>query len=216
MAKNFERRILQSYGSRYRVDIQNPDPEVGGPQVFQQQATTDEDDTLSVGMDQKGLYHIYNDKTIEIVGGARSEQDGPDIVITGKHGDIFITAEENGRIRIRGKGITIQADEDLNLIGGRNVNIKSGSGRVLMAGNTLEKDGLKGNLLEPDQQWAYKVFDGTGLPADKFSQLTSKFSGITDLAGDIVKSPDIFSSFVQDTIKDAIGGFTGGLTDGLF
>lgn len=211
MAKNYQRRILQSYGSRYRLDIQNPEPDVGGPQVFNQQATTDDDATLSVGLNQKGLYHIYNDNTIEIVGGARSEQDGPDIVITGKHGDIFITAEENGRIRIRGKGVTIQADEDLNLIGGRNVNIKSGSGRVLLSGNTLEKDGLKGNLLEPDQEWAYKVFEGTGLPANQFSMLTSKFSGITDLAGDLVKSPDIFSSFVQDAISGAIGGFTGGL-----
>ena len=211
MAKNYQRRILQSYGSRYRLDIQNPEPDVGGPQVFNQQATTDDDATLSVGLNQKGLYHIYNDNTIEIVGGARSEQDGPDIVITGKHGDIFITAEENGRIRIRGKGVTIQADEDLNLIGGRNVNIKSGSGRVLLAGNTLEKDGLKGNLLEPDQEWAYKVFEGTGLPANQFSMLTSKFSGITDLAGDLVKSPDIFSSFIQDAVSGAIGGFTGGL-----
>ena len=211
MAKNYQRRILQSYGSRYRLDIQNPEPDVGGPQVFNQQATTDDDATLSVGLNQKGLYHIYNDNTIEIVGGARSEQDGPDIVITGKHGDIFITAEENGRIRIRGKGVTIQADEDLTLIGGRNVNIKSGSGRVLLSGNTLEKDGLKGNLLEPDQEWAYKVFEGTGLPANQFSMLTSKFSGITDLAGDLVKSPDIFSSFVQDAISGAIGGFTGGL-----
>ena len=211
MAKNYQRRILQSYGSRYRLDIQNPEPDVGGPQVFNQQATTDDDATLSVGLNQKGLYHIYNDNTIEIVGGARSEQDGPDIVITGKHGDIFITAEENGRIRIRGKGVTIQADEDLTLIGGRNVNIKSGSGRVLLSGNTLEKDGLKGNLLEPDQEWAYKVFEGTGLPANQFSMLTSKFSGITDLAGDLVKSPDIFSSFVQDAISGAISGFTGGL-----
>ena len=211
MAKNYQRRILQSYGSRYRLDIQNPEPDVGGPQVFNQQATTDDDATLSVGLNQKGLYHIYNDNTIEIVGGARSEQDGPDIVITGKHGDIFITAEENGRIRIRGKGVTIQADEDLNLIGGRNVNIKSGSGRVLLAGNTLEKDGLKGNLLEPDQEWAYKVFEGTGLPANQFSMLTSQFSGITDLAGNLVKSPDIFSSFIQDTVSSAISGLTGGL-----
>ena len=211
MAKNYERRILQSYGSRYRVDIQNPDPDVGGPEVFNQQATTDEDDTLSVGLKQDGKYHIYNDKTIEIVGGARSNESGVDIIITGKNGDVWINAEEDGRVRIRGKNIIVQADEDLDLIGGRNVNIKSGSGRVLVSGNTLEKDGLKGNMLEPDKQWAYRVFDGTGLPASEFGELTSGFSGITDLAGDIVKSPDQFASFVQGAISDAIGGFTGGL-----
>lgn len=211
MAKNYERRILQSYGSRYRLDIQNPEPDVGGPEVFNQQATTDEDETLSVGLNQKGLYHIYNDNSIEIVAGAKSNVDGVDIVIAGKHGDVVINAEENGRIRIRGKGVTIQADEDLTLIGGRNVNIKSGSGRVLLSGNTLEKDGLKGNLLEPQQEWAYRVFDGTGLPADKFSSLSSGFSGVTDLAGDLVKSPDQFASFIGDAVSSAIGGITGGL-----
>lgn len=211
MAKNYERRILQSYGSRYRFDIQNPEPDVGGPEVFKQQATTDEDETLSVGLNQKGLYHIYNDNSIEIAAGAKSNVDGVDIVIAGKHGDVVINAEENGRIRIRGKGVTIQADEDLTLIGGRNVNIKSGSGRVLLSGNTLEKDGLKGNLLEPQQEWAYKVFDGTGLPADKFSSLASGFSGVTDLAGDLVKSPDQFASFIGDAVSSAISGVTGGL-----
>lgn len=211
MAKNYERRILQSHGSRYRFDVQNPEPDVGGPEVFNQQGTTDEDDTVSVGLKQNGMYHIYNDRTIEVVGGARSKESGVDVVITGKNGDVWITAEQDGRVRIRGKNVIVQADEDLDLIGGRNVNIKSGSGRVLLGGNTLEKDGLKGNLLEPDQQWAYKVFDGTGLPANKFSELTSGFSGITDLAGDLVKSPDIFSSFVQEAISGAIGGFTGGL-----
>ena len=211
MAKNYERRILQSYGSRYRLDIQNPEPDVGGPQVFNQQATTDEDDTLSVGLNQKGIYHIYNDKSVEIVGGARSKESGVDVVITGKNGDVWITAEQDGRVRIRGKNVIVQADEDLDLVGGRNVNIKSGSGRVLVSGNTLEKDGLKGNMLEPDKQWAYRVFDGTGLPANEFSSLISDFSGVTDLAGDIVKSPDQFASFVQGAITDAIGGITGGL-----
>ena len=211
MAKNFERRILQSYGSRYRLVIQNPEPDVGGPQVFNQQATTDEEDTLSVGLNQKGIYHIYNDKTVEVVGGAGSKESGVDVVITGKNGDVWITAEQDGRVRIRGKNVIVQADEDLDLVGGRNVNIKSGSGRVLVSGNTLEKDGLKGNLLEPDKQWAYRVFDGTGLPANEFSSLVSEFSGVTDLAGDIVKSPDQFASFVQGAITDAIGGITGGL-----
>ena len=211
MAKNYERRILQSYGSRYRLDIQNPEPDVGGPQVFNQQATTDEDDTLSVGLNQKGIYHIYNDKSVEIVGGARSKESGVDVVITGKNGDVWITAEQDGRVRIRGKNVIVQADEDLDLVGGRNVNIKSGSGRVLVSGNTLEKDGLKGNMLEPDEQWAYRVFDGTGLPASEFSSLTSDFSGVTDLAGDIVKSPNQFASFVQGAITDAIGGIAGGL-----
>ena len=211
MAKNWERRSLQSYGSHYRMDILNPQVDAGGEDVFQQQAVTDEEQTCLVSYQQNGTYRIYNDSTIEIVGGAKSKDNGVDVVITGKNGDVMITADQNGEVRIRGKSVTVQADDDLNLIGGRNVNISSGSGRVLLSGNTLEKDALKGNLLEPSEQWAYKVFDGTGLPAYAFPSLTSGFSGITDLAGDIVKSPDAFSDFISGSISDAISGFTGGL-----
>lgn len=210
-AENWERRILLSHGSRYRVDIQNPEVDVGGPNVFVEQATTDDENTLSRGLNQKGIYHIYNDKTIEIVGGAQSKESGIDVVITGKNGDVVITADQNGAVRIRGKNIILQADEDVDIVGGRNVNIKSGAGRVLVAGNTLEKDGLKGNLLEPEEQWAWKVFDGTGLPANEFSNLVPGFSGITDLAGDIVNSPDQFASFISDTIGGVVGNITGGL-----
>jgi len=212
MAKpNWERRTLMSHGSRYRLDIQNPEVDAGGAKVFTQQSTTDDDDTLEVAHQQNGIYHIYNDKTIEIVGGAQSKESGIDVVIAGKNGDVVITADQNGAVRIRGKNIIIQADEDVDIVGGRNVNIKSGAGRVLVAGNTLEKDGLKGNLLEPEEQWAWKVFEGTGLPSNEFSSLVPGFSGITDLAGDIVNNPDQFASFISDTIGGVIGNVTGGL-----
>lgn len=212
-AENWERRILVSHGSQYRLDILNPQVDNGGPNVFVQQATTDDENTLSVGLNQKGVYHVYNDKTIEIVGGAQSKESGIDVVITGKNGDVVITADQNGAVRIRGKNIVLQADEDVDIVGGRNVNIKSGSGRTLLTGNTLEKDALKGNLLEPEQQWSWKVFDGTGLPSYAFPDLVSKFSGVTDLAGNVVNSPDQFADFISATISNAIGGVTGGLID---
>jgi len=213
---NWERRILNSYGSRFRIDIQNPEVDAGGPKVYVQQSTTDDDNTLEIAHQQNGIFHIYNDKTVEIVGGAQSKESGIDVVIAGKNGDVVITADQNGAVRIRGKNVIIQADEDVDIVGGRNVNLRAGSGRVLVSGNTLEKDGLKGNLLEPEEQWAYKVFEGTGLPADKFSMLASPFSGITDLAGDLVNSPDQFSSLITGAITDAVGGVIGNVTGGLF
>ena len=213
---NWERRTLLSHGSRFRLDIQNPEVDAGGAKVFVQQSVTDDEETLEIAHQQNGIYHIYNDKTIEIVGGAQSKESGIDVVIAGKNGDVVITADQNGAVRIRGKNVIIQADEDVDIVGGRNVNLRAGSGRVLVSGNTLEKDGLKGNLLEPEEQWAYKVFEGTGLPSNKFSQLTSPFSGVTDLAGDLVNSPDQFTSFISGTIQDALGGIIGNVTGGLF
>jgi hypothetical protein len=168
-----------------------------------------------MGQQQDGLWRLYNDDKVEIVGGAKVVEDGVCVTIVGKNGDVVINADNNGRVRIRGQNINLQADEDVNITAGRNVNIKSGSGRTLLAGNTLEKDALKGNLLDPEKQWAFRVFEGTGLPAGMFSQLLSPFSGITDLAGSIVDGVgfgDAISGAVSSAVSGAVSGAVGGGT----
>lgn len=210
--ENWERRVLQSWGSNVRLDINNPQVTEGGRDVYNFYGYTQEENNLSlVTFKETGNFSVYCDKTIEVVGGMKSDENGVDIVITGKNGDVVINAEKNGRIRIRGKDIVLQADEDIDIQAGRNVNINSGSGRVLLKGNTLEKDGLKGNILDPNQNWAWRVFEGTGLPGFAFPGLASPFSGITDLAGQLISSPDIFAQTIQSTVSGAISGVTGGL-----
>jgi hypothetical protein len=102
----------------------------------------------------------------------------------------------------------LQADEDVDIVAGRNINLKSGSGRVLISGNTLEKTGLKVNILDPTQEWAYRVYEGTGLPAGSFADLLSSFSGIANLAGDLVKNPNLFAGFVEGAVSNAIASAT--------
>ena len=203
MSDNWERRILHSYGAHFRLDIQNPQTTIGGADVYNFYSITDDEKTCLVGHQQDGTYRVYNSGTVEIV--------GVDIIIAGKNGDVAINAEKNGKVRIRAKDIILQADEDVEIIGGRNVNIKSGSGRTLIAGNTLEKTGLKGNLLEAPQEWAYRVYEGTGLPAGQFGSLRSAFSGIQSLAGDIINAPDQFQSFVSGAVSNAIQAASSGL-----
>lgn len=202
--KNWERRILQSMGSNFRIDVNNPQTSVGGDDVYNIYASTDDDKSCLLGLQQNGVFRMYNDGAIEIVGGQSSESSSVDVIIAGKNGDVVVQAEKNGRVRIRGKSVVIQADEDVDISAGRNVNIGSGSGRVLVRGNTLEKTGLKGNLLEPEKQWAYRVFDGTGLPGFSFASLASPFSGISDLAGSLVSNPNIFGDLVSDAVGGAI------------
>ncbi len=212
--KNWERRILQSMGSNFRLDVNNPQTSVGGDDVYNFYAENNEGKTNLMGFQQNGFFRIYNDSSIEIVGGQTSESAGVDITIVGKNGDVVINAEKNGRVRVRGKNVTIQADEDVDIMAGRNINLQSGSGRVLVRGNTLEKTGLKGNLLEPEKQWAYRVFDGTGLPAFAFSALVSPFSGITDLAGNLLDNPNLFGNLVQGAVETATSAATGGFRGG--
>lgn len=211
MSDNWERRILQSFGSQFRIDIQNPQTTVGGADVYNIYAITDDERTCLIGYQQDSTFRVHNHGTIEIVGGAKADENGVDVIITGKNGDVWINADKNGKVRIRGKDVVIQADEDLELQAGRNLTLKSGSGRLLLKGNTLEKTGLKGNLLEPQQEWAYRVYEGTGLPGSEFASLRSPFSGIQALAGDILNAPDQFASFVSGAISNAVsnaGDFT--------
>lgn len=209
--KSWERRTLMSYGSNFRIDVNNPQTTVGGEDVYNIYGITDEEDVCLMGLQQNGIFRIYNNKTVEIVGGQKTSENGVDIVISGKNGDVIINADKNGRIRIRGKNVIIQADEDVDISGGRNVNIKAGSGRVLIGGNTLEKAGLKGNLLDPEQQWAWRVFEGTGLPGGEFSSLLSPFGGITDIATQLVANPASFGQVLTSAVTDSITGAVGGV-----
>lgn len=210
--KSWEKRTLMSYGSQFRIDVNNPQTTVGGSDVYNIYGITDEEDICLMGLQQNGIFRIYNNRTVEIVGGQKTAENGIDIVIAGKNGDILINAEKNGRIRIRGKNIVLQADEDIDISGGRNVNIKSGSGRILLGGNTLEKNGLKGNLLDPEQHWAWRVYENTGLPGGSFPGLISGFSGISNIATQLAANP---ASFGQLITEGVIGGVTGALGGSL-
>ncbi len=205
MTANWEKRSLHSFGSNFRLDICNPQITTSGSQIYELYGVTDKEEDVSlIGLGEDGNFHLYNDKTIEIVGGQKASSNGIDILIQGKNGDVCINADRNGRVRIRAKDIVLQADEDVDIVAGRNINLKSGSGRVLISGNTLEKTGLKGNILDPSQEWAYRVYEGTGLPAGSFADLISPFSGITNLAGDLVKNPNLFAGFVEGAVSNAI------------
>ena len=214
--QNWERRILQSFGSNFRLDIANPQKTVGGEDLYNLYSVTDEEKVCLMGQQQDGIWRLYNDEKVEIVGGAKVVEDGVCVTIVGKNGDVVINADNNGRVRIRGQNVIIQADEDVSITAGRNVNIKSGSGRVLLAGNTLEKDGLKGNLLDPEKQWARRVFENTGLPASALADLLPSFGGITDLAGSILTGGfgNAISGAVGNAVSGAVSGAVGGAVGG--
>jgi 4-hydroxyphenylpyruvate dioxygenase len=47
-----------------------------------------------------------------LIAGQKSKSNSVDIIISGRNGDVCITAEKNGRVRIRGQNIMIDADEE--------------------------------------------------------------------------------------------------------
>lgn len=164
---NWESRDIWSLGPQFRIDVQNPQVGSNGSSVYDIYGISDNRDVNICGLMQGGIYRIYNDKTIEIVGGYKNKEKQVDIKITGENGDICITANRNGAIRIRGKNVVIQAEEDVDIKGGRNVNISAGSGRVLLNCNKGDINGLTGTLVEAlGSTFGMKVFEGSFVGGD--------------------------------------------------
>ena len=184
--QNWQGRSLTSFGPKFRLDMNNPQMGCNGTDVYNLYALTDNNDVQVTGLTEGGTYHIYNDRSIEIIAGQKSESNGVDIVISGRNGDVCITAEKNGRVRIRAQNIMIDADEDVDIKAGRNITLDAGSGRVLLKGNKLDASGLSGNLVPEGTSFGEQVFAGVagnvGIDVIK-QKFRGPASGITSLIG---------------------------------
>ena len=128
MSNNWARRKIISYTPEYRVDVNNPTNGFLGAGVYEHYAHTDSGDISLAGMNQAGVYHIYNDQTIEIIGGGGKNNDrgGVDVVISGMKGSVVISAMQNGDVRINGNNIILEAKQDITLKAGGNLNADIG------------------------------------------------------------------------------------------
>jgi hypothetical protein len=161
---NWEERSYWKLGPNFGIDVKNPQLGLSGQDVYSMYGVTDDKDINVCGLNNgNGLYHIYNDRSIEIIAGQNNSGGGIDINIASKNGDICITAERNGNVRIRAKNIILDADENINLTAGRNVNIKAGS-RVVTQSNQADCIAKTGNLAPKGTSSGEKIFPA-GSPA---------------------------------------------------
>ena len=125
--QNWEKRQYISYSPQFRIDVNNPQVGYNGAGVYDLYGTNDVGDVSLCGMLQGGIYRLYNDKTIEIIAGNKSERGGVDICITGMKGSVLITAMENGDVRIAGKDIILEAKQNIKLKAGENITVDAGN-----------------------------------------------------------------------------------------
>lgn len=199
MAKeyNWEGRSIFSLGPKFRIDTANPQMGFNGSDVYNMYGVSDNNDVSLIGMTEGGILRIYNDRCLELVAGTKnSESPGVDIVITGRNGDICITAERNGKVRIKAQHIMIEADEDVDIKAGRNITFSAGSGRILMNANKIDKNALTGNAI-PDP-FGTKVFSGSFVEGGLLSSVfTGGLAGIAGAALEGVAGSAIGSAIGQ-------------------
>ena len=161
---NWEERSYWKLGPNFGVDVKNPQLGLNGPDVYTLYGVTSDKDISILGLTNgSGMFKICNDRSIQIIAGQNNSGGGVDIVITGKNGDVTITAEKNGNVRIRGKIIIIDADENINLTAGRNVNIKAGS-RFVTQSNQADCVAKTGSLAPQGTSTGERIFP-QGSPA---------------------------------------------------
>ena len=136
-SKNTYKRQLISFNPNFRIDTANPQMGRTGTDVYKIYGVTDSgDNQSSISLSSGGLMSVYNDHSLQIVGGEKNEQGRDDIVIMGKNGNVSISAD--GMVRIYATNIMIEAEQDLHFKAGRNINMKAGSGRIMIDGQKCD------------------------------------------------------------------------------
>ena len=123
--QNWQKRQYDSYGPHFRIETANPELGVCGNIAYNLYGYADSGDTANLGLKGNGLFDIFADQCITIDGGAKVEGGGVCVNIIGSKGDIAITAMENGDVRISGRNIILDADENIEITAGGKVEIDS-------------------------------------------------------------------------------------------
>ena len=162
--QNTEARKYISWGPKVRMDFCNSQMNGDGTNVYTLYGFTDDQDVHLQMFNESGIFHMHNDRAIELVAGSKNAPGDVDFEIVGMNGDINITCLKNGAVRIKAQSIELQADEDINIEAGRNLNLVSKNGRTRLDGNAVDVDGNEGNLVAATVgTFTQRVFDAPGI-----------------------------------------------------
>ena len=202
---NWEARDILSLGPKFRIDTNNPQVGANGSDVYNFYAVTDENNQCVLGLTEGGRLSIYNDRDIEIIAGNKDSSEGVDITIAGMNGDVTITAMRNGAVKIKGKNIVIEADEDVDIKAGRNITLDAKQ-RVLLKATRCDAKGILGNLIPDKQIFGSQVFEGTFVGLD-FLTGKGMMPGIPNVLG---TAGDIAMGAISGAASGGIGGIVQG------
>ena len=188
--QNWQKRQYDSFGPHFRIETANPELGTAGNIAYNLYGYSDSKDVSNLGMMGDGQFQIFADQCITIAGGANVDGGGLCINIIGTKGDVAISAEGEGDVRIKGRNIFLDAEENIELTTGGKVDIDSAeliattqnttrinARKTRISGNNIDIGG-KTNLtlittlgsikvkkiVARDVNWATQVFAGTSVP----------------------------------------------------
>ena len=124
-SQNWQKRQYDSFGPHFRIETANPELGVAGNIAYNLYGYSDSKDVSNLGMMGDGQFQIFADQCITIAGGANVDGGGLCVNIVGTKGDVAISAEKNGDVRIKGRNIFLDASENIELTTGGKIELDS-------------------------------------------------------------------------------------------
>ena len=204
----------------FKFQTGNPTYGYGGGTVFSQQMEQN-DQTAAITLTEDGQLNFFNDDTITITGGI-TKTAGECVNIVGANGGVTITAMKNGTVKIKGRNIQIDADENINIESKKNVRIH-GKSSIFFDTPNLATNALTGNLAPRNVTLGGIAFRGTkvgqGAISNAFTggQLESLTSSLQSQAPALQNQlKDISGNIDTDAIFDQLSSIdTSGLSNAL-
>ena len=204
----------------FKFQTGNPTYGYGGGTVFSQQMEQN-DQTAAITLTEDGQLNFFNDDTITITGGI-TKTAGECVNIVGANGGVTITAMKNGTVKIKGRNIQIDADENINIVSKKNVRIH-GKSSIFFDTPNLATNALTGNLAPRNVTLGGIAFRGTkvgqGAISNAFTggQLESLASSLQSQAPELQNQlNDIAGNIDTDAISDQLSSIdTSGLSNAL-
>ena len=190
--QNWQKRQYDSFGPHFRIETANPELGTAGNIAYNLYGYSDSKDVSNLGMMGDGQFQIFADQCITIAGGASVDGGGVCVNIVGTKGDVAISAEKNGDVRIKGRNIFLDASENIELTTGGKIELDSAellattqnttriharktkvSGRNIDIGGSTDitlitpKGSIKvKKIVAREVDWSGAVFANTAVPAN--------------------------------------------------
>jgi len=198
--QNWGRRVIDSRGGHFRIETGSPRQGRDGPEPTKIYSSNDKGEVFLIAHGHgTGLGRVACDKSIEINAGDKNDPNSIDIRVCAATGDVTITANR-GRVRVHGKDLMFTADRDIDIKAGRNVNIQSSVGRILLKANSAMVRALRGNLVP--ETWGAKIAKNSFIPADILAKIFAPKAQNTQLGA----APGGFDGVAAGALKGY--GFT--------
>jgi len=160
---------------KFEEHIGHPQMGAGGADVYKMYGYTNDDKKFNFSFDQSGKLMLNSDGTIEIVAGEKSSPKNEDILIHSRRGNVTITADRTGNVRISGTHVIIKGDGDLEFIAGNDM--KFTAANITFEANAMNTSALTGNMIPFSETWMAKIYSGTYVGADVVAEFLGRFIG---------------------------------------